>query len=88
MGFRVTELAIQVHGGYGYCREYPVEQFMRDCKDRINLRGHQRNSGSGSGRPETGLQAGLTIQKHRDGNRRLSQKRQEELSPQGHSRAF
>lgn len=32
MGFRVTELAIQVHGGYGYCREYPVEQFMRDCK--------------------------------------------------------
>jgi alkylation response protein AidB-like acyl-CoA dehydrogenase len=32
MGFRVTELAIQVHGGYGFCREYPVEQFMRDCK--------------------------------------------------------
>jgi len=32
MGFRVTELAIQIHGGYGYCREYPVEQFMRDCK--------------------------------------------------------
>jgi len=32
MGFRVTELAVQVHGGYGYCREYPVEQFMRDCK--------------------------------------------------------
>ncbi len=32
MGFRVTELAIQVHGGYGYIREYPVEQFMRDCK--------------------------------------------------------
>ncbi len=32
MGFRVTELAIQVHGGYGYCREYPVEQFMRDSK--------------------------------------------------------
>lgn len=32
MGFRVTELGIQIHGGYGYCREYPVEQFMRDCK--------------------------------------------------------
>lgn len=32
MGFRCTELAIQIHGGYGYCREYPVEQFMRDCK--------------------------------------------------------
>ncbi len=30
--FRVTELAIQVYGGYGYCSEYPVEQFMRDVK--------------------------------------------------------
>lgn len=32
MGFRVTELAVQTFGGYGYCREYPVEQCMRDCK--------------------------------------------------------
>lgn len=32
MGFRVTELAVQIHGGYGYCREYPVEQFLRDSK--------------------------------------------------------
>jgi len=32
MAFRVTELAVQIHGGYGYCREYPVEQFMRDVK--------------------------------------------------------
>lgn len=31
-GFRVTELAVQIHGGYGYCREYPVEQFLRDVK--------------------------------------------------------
>lgn len=31
-GFRVTELAIQVYGGYGYISEYPVEQMMRDCK--------------------------------------------------------
>lgn len=31
-GFRVTELAIQVYGGYGYCKDYPVEQFMRDEK--------------------------------------------------------
>lgn len=30
--FRVTEQAIQVHGGYGYCSDYPVEQFMRDIK--------------------------------------------------------
>lgn len=32
IGFRVTETAIQVYGGYGYCSEYPVEQFMRDEK--------------------------------------------------------
>ena len=32
MGFRVCETAIQVLGGYGYCQEYPVEQFLRDCK--------------------------------------------------------
>jgi alkylation response protein AidB-like acyl-CoA dehydrogenase len=32
MGFRVTETAIQVLGGYGYCSEYPVEQFLRDEK--------------------------------------------------------
>ncbi|MBN1944500.1 MAG: acyl-CoA dehydrogenase [Bradymonadales bacterium] len=31
-GFRMTELAIQVLGGYGYCSEYPVEQYLRDCK--------------------------------------------------------
>lgn len=31
-GFRVTELAIQTYGGYGFCQEYPVEQYMRDCK--------------------------------------------------------
>jgi hypothetical protein len=32
MGFKVCEIAIQVHGGYGYCQEYPVEQHLRDCK--------------------------------------------------------
>jgi len=31
-GFRVTEMAVQVYGGYGYCQEYPVEQYLRDCK--------------------------------------------------------
>jgi len=29
-----NSLAIQVHGGYGYTREYPVEQFYRD--NRLN----------------------------------------------------
>jgi len=32
MGFRVCETAIQVLGGYGYCKEYPMEQYLRDIK--------------------------------------------------------
>ena len=28
----VTTEAVQVFGGYGYTREYPVERFMRDAK--------------------------------------------------------
>lgn len=31
-GFRITENAMQVYGGYGYCKDYPVEQFLRDMK--------------------------------------------------------
>jgi hypothetical protein len=27
-----ANLAIQVHGGYGYCREYRVEQILRDAR--------------------------------------------------------
>jgi len=32
MAWQITSEAIQVHGGYGYCSEYPVEQFAVDCK--------------------------------------------------------
>jgi len=32
IGFRVAETAIQVYGGYGYCQDYPVEQYLRDLK--------------------------------------------------------
>ena len=32
MAWLITAEAIQVHGGYGYCSEYPVEQFAVDCK--------------------------------------------------------
>ncbi|MGO9138594.1 MAG: acyl-CoA dehydrogenase [Syntrophales bacterium] len=31
-GFDVCVRAMQVYGGYGYCKEYHVEQFARDCK--------------------------------------------------------
>ncbi len=29
---RVSEEAIQIHGGYGYIKDYPVEKFWRDSK--------------------------------------------------------
>ncbi len=28
----ITSEAIQIHGGYGYCSDYPVEQYARDSK--------------------------------------------------------
>jgi alkylation response protein AidB-like acyl-CoA dehydrogenase len=28
----VCSLAIQIYGGYGYIKEYPVEQLLRDCR--------------------------------------------------------
>ena len=32
MGFKSTELSLQTLGGYGYIKEYPVEQYLRDNK--------------------------------------------------------
>jgi len=32
MSNRVTDAAIQVYGGYGYCADYPVERLMRDAR--------------------------------------------------------
>lgn len=32
MACRVTEEAVQIHGGYGFCLEYPVQRHWRDAK--------------------------------------------------------
>jgi len=32
MACLIASKAIDVYGGYGYCQEYPVEQYLRDCK--------------------------------------------------------
>ena len=32
LAMRATIKAIQIHGGYGYTKEYPVERMMRDAK--------------------------------------------------------
>jgi alkylation response protein AidB-like acyl-CoA dehydrogenase len=40
VGFAVTDAALQLHGGYGYIKEYPIERYFRD------LRVHQILEGS------------------------------------------
>ncbi len=32
LAMRVTNLAVQIHGGYGYSKEYDVERYFRDAK--------------------------------------------------------
>jgi alkylation response protein AidB-like acyl-CoA dehydrogenase len=29
---RACDQAVQIHGGYGYTAEYPVERYLRDAK--------------------------------------------------------
>jgi alkylation response protein AidB-like acyl-CoA dehydrogenase len=36
---RVTDQAVQVLGGYGYIREYPVELWLRNARSFANLEG-------------------------------------------------
>ncbi|MDQ1117998.1 MULTISPECIES: acyl-CoA dehydrogenase family protein [Pseudoxanthomonas] len=38
-GFSVCNDALQLHGGYGYIREYPVERLLRDCRVHQILEG-------------------------------------------------
>jgi hypothetical protein len=58
-GFKVCETAIQVLGGYGYCREYHLEQYLRDAKimslyegtngiQSMDLMGRKMRSGNGA----------------------------------------
>jgi butyryl-CoA dehydrogenase len=32
MAGKVSDLALQVHGGYGYCRDLPLERYLRDVR--------------------------------------------------------
>ena len=39
VGFNVCNDAIQLHGGYGYIKEYPIERYMRDARVHQILEG-------------------------------------------------
>lgn len=39
VGFNVCNEALQLHGGYGYLKEYPIERFLRDCRVHQILEG-------------------------------------------------
>ncbi|MXN67342.1 acyl-CoA dehydrogenase [Stappia sp. GBMRC 2046] len=38
-GFRVVNEALQLHGGYGYLRDYPIERYLRDVRVHQILEG-------------------------------------------------
>lgn len=39
IGFQVCNEALQLHGGYGYLKEYPIERFLRDARVHQILEG-------------------------------------------------
>lgn len=39
VGFSVVNEALQLHGGYGYIREYPIERYLRDLRVHQILEG-------------------------------------------------
>ena len=39
VGFKVCNDALQLHGGYGYIKEYPIERHLRDVRVHQILEG-------------------------------------------------
>ena len=39
VGFEVANQALQLHGGYGYLMDYPIERFWRDLRVHSILEG-------------------------------------------------
>ena len=78
---KANDLAIQVHGGYGYTRDFPVEQFYRD--NRLNpihegTHGIHASTCSGARSPKATPWSGWP---HGCGRRSAGPKRQEARPP-------
>jgi hypothetical protein len=38
-GFDICNQALQLHGGYGYLMDHPIERYLRDCRVHQILEG-------------------------------------------------
>jgi alkylation response protein AidB-like acyl-CoA dehydrogenase len=38
-GFKIADEALQLHGGYGYLRDFPIERYLRDVRVHQILEG-------------------------------------------------
>ncbi|VAX04728.1 Branched-chain acyl-CoA dehydrogenase, partial [hydrothermal vent metagenome] len=38
-GFNIVNEALQLHGGYGYMQDYPIERYLRDIRVHQILEG-------------------------------------------------
>ena len=47
--FAICNEALQLHGGYGYLKDYPVQQYMRDCRVHQILEGGSWGEGGDRG---------------------------------------
>ena len=62
MACRVCEEAVQIHGGYGYCLEYPVQRFWRDAHaGRVHAANDAERAYVMFGNQEFGLPLGDTM---------------------------
>ena len=46
---RVANLAVQIHGGYGFTKDFPAEKFYRDVEALHDRRRHVRDPADGRG---------------------------------------
>ena len=52
---RACNKAVQIHGGYGYTREFPVERYLRNSKAAVIYEGTSQIQKLIIGRAETGI---------------------------------
>jgi len=57
---KVASMGVQIHGGYGYSKDYPIERYFRDARVTRFTRGPTRSSRSllpGTAKEKRGVNA-------------------------------